>query len=31
MSGKVLALKYRLLGCSWVPCSAEYCSIDLKR
>ena len=31
ISGRVVALKYCLLGCSWVLCSFEYCSIDLSR
>lgn len=29
ISGNVVALKYCLLGCSFVPCSFEYCSIGL--
>src|SRR5947207_14647785 len=31
MSGRVVAWKYFLLGCSFVPCSREYCSILFKR
>ena len=31
MSGKVVAEKYFLLGCSLVLCSREYCSIVLSR
>lgn len=27
ISGRVSAWKYFLLGCSFVPCSREYCSI----
>ena len=29
ISGSVVAEKYFLLGCSFDPCSLEYCSIDL--
>lgn len=30
ISGSVSAWKYFLLGCSFVPCSREYCSILLR-
>lgn len=29
ISGNLELLKYFLLGCSLVPCSLEYCSMDL--
>ena len=31
ISGKVVAWKYFLLGCSFDPCSLEYCSMDFSR